>query len=129
MALLNECSALKCRTYICVYIKSTPNQNYSKKHHLESIQSKDHSWQGQLSFSDVFYVKLRNGLVSLKEKKSFYHNKRKKGFCKIEVRWYIFTLMLVFLRSNKFQVCFTSQNVEQETINSELEKENCSNRC
>ena len=55
---------------------------------------------------DPLQVKLRNSLISLKERKLFYLNKRKIGLYKIEICQYILTLVLFALSSYKFQVCF-----------------------
>ena len=51
-------------------------------------------------------VKLHNSLISLKEKKFFYQNKRKIGLYKIKISQYIFTLELFTPSIYKFQGCF-----------------------
>ena len=50
----------------CTYLlyEQKHNQNYSSKHHLESVPSQDHSLQGQINLSDVFQKELHNGLIA-----------------------------------------------------------------
>ena len=59
-----------------------------------------------IEYATCAISKLRNGLTSLKEKRFFYHNKRKKSLCKIKIIQYLFALMLFALTSYQFQVCF-----------------------